>query len=282
MFLDTFLTSLSYIIVFLLLFGVAKFSFARFNGKFDLKEELVEKDNPCVAVMLGGYLFGVMLVMKGVMSGASHGLVADLTDQVLYGFLGLILLSASPMVNDRLLLPKFSIIDEIVKDRNLGVAAVVAGSFIATGFVVGGALSGEGGGLDTALLFWLFGQLALLLSVFIYGKVVPYDIHAQLEADNVAVGVALSGAIIALGIIVGGAVSGDFESWSESGTLFVEYVVIGLVLLPFTRLIVDKVLLPSVSLADEIVHQSVPNVGAAFLEGMSYCIAALLVVSTLL
>ncbi len=281
MFIDTFLTSLSYLVVFLLLFWGAKFSFDRLNARFDLRVELVEKDNPCVAVMLGGYLFAVMLVMKGVMSGASHGLVADLTDQVLYGVSGILLLHCSQFVNDKFLLPHFSVIDEIIRDRNLGVAAVVAGSFIATGFIVGGALSGEGGGLDTALLFWLFGQFGLLLSVFLYGRMVPYDIHTELEADNVAVGVALSGAVIALGIIFGAAVSGDFESWSYNSETFAEYALIGLVLLPFTRFIVDKVLLPSVSLADEIVHQSVPNVGAAFLEGMSYCIAALLVVSTL-
>ena len=48
-------------------------------------------------------------------------------------------------------------------------------------------------------------------------------------------------------------------------------------MLPIVRFLTDKVLLPTVRLTDEIANQEVPNVGAAFIEALSYIGAALVI-----
>ncbi|MBF0275612.1 MAG: DUF350 domain-containing protein, partial [Nitrospinae bacterium] len=110
---DTFLTAIVYLVVFFILFLVGKITFARFNYGFDLNKELVEHDNPCVALMLGGYLIGMMLIMKGVISGPSLGLMEDVINQIVYGFIGLLLLNLSQIINDKFILNEFKILDEI-------------------------------------------------------------------------------------------------------------------------------------------------------------------------
>ena len=77
-----------------------------------------------------------------------------------------------------------------------------------------------------------------------------------------------------MGIIVGLAAEGDFESWSEDLLAFIAISVIGLILLPFVRFFTDKVLLPTVRLTDEIVGQETPNLGASYIEAFSYIAAA--------
>ena len=64
--------------------------------------------------------------------------------------------------------------------------------------------------------------------------------------------------------------SGDFESWKINLTSFVVYALAGLVLLPLVRFLVDKILLPGQCLSDEIANQEHPNLGAAFIEAVSY------------
>ena len=82
------------------------------------------------------------------------------------------------------------------------------------------------------------------------------------------------GALIAMGIVVGLAAEGDFMSWSEDIWDFLFVAVLGLILLPFIRLLTDKVLLPTVRLSHEIAGQEKSNLGAAYIEAISYISAA--------
>jgi uncharacterized membrane protein YjfL (UPF0719 family) len=116
---------------------------------------------------------------------------------------------------------------------------------------------------------------ALILYTLIYEWTTSFNIHEQIEADNVAVGVALAGNLIAIGIVVFKAVFGEFTGWTESLAGFVTYAVVGFVLLYVVRFIVDKVLFPHVRLADELAVDR--NLGAAFIES-----AALISVSLIL
>jgi uncharacterized membrane protein YjfL (UPF0719 family) len=111
----------------------------------------------------------------------------------------------------------------------------------------------------------------------VYNLITPYDIHHEIEADNVAAGVSLAGALVAMGAIIGLAAEGDFESWSQNLPIYLAYAVSGLVLLPLVRLITDKVLLPTVKLTDEIAGQEKPNIGAAYIEAFSYVSAAFII-----
>jgi uncharacterized membrane protein YjfL (UPF0719 family) len=217
-----------------------------------------------------GYFTGLILTIGGTIIGPSAGLFVDLINIALYGSLGIILLNISMRLNDLVILSKFKIHDEIIRDQNAGTGAIEGANAIATGLILMGAISGEGGGILTALAFWAIGQVILFITALVYNLITPYDIHHHIEKDNVAVGVGFAGAMIALGNLIRHGLMIDFVNWQTS-LLNVGYdVLIGLFFLPIARLIADKLLLPGQKLTDEIVNQEKPNIGAATVEALAY------------
>lgn len=276
--LDNLMESGIYLVCAYLLFWIGKLVYDWTTPSYRVKEELVEKDNTALSIAITGYFFGLVMAIGGVISGPSHGLELDLIDVLVYGPLSIVLMNLSRIINDRLILHRFSIRDEIIRDQNAGTGAVVCASYIATGLVIFGAVSGELGGLGTTLAFWVLGQAALVLAGIVYNWATPYDLHAEIERDNAAAGVAFAGALVGIGIVVRHAVAGDFISWTTSLQGFALEVVVGLVLLLLVRIATDKILLPGLNLSAEISDPEKPHLGAGFIEAFSYVGASLLIV----
>ncbi len=275
--LDNLLTALILIICFYVLFFIGKIVHDLLHREYDLTTELVEKDNPALALAVAGYYLGLVFCIGGVLTGPSEGILEDIIDLCIYGLLGIVLLNASWYICDLFILRKFKVSDELIRDQNQGVGAVSFGVSVASGLIIYGAVSGEGGTIWTAIAFWAIGQVMLILATLIHHLVTPYDDHEELEKDNVAVGVSSAGVLIAMGIVLGLAAEGDFSSWSEDIWDFLAIALLGLILLPCVRILTDKVLLPTVKLADEIAGQEKPNVGAAYIVAVSYISAALVI-----
>ena len=275
--LDVIVSGLILIAAFYILFFIGKLVNDVLHREYKLNFELVEKDNAALALALVGYYFGLVLALGGVLKGPSTGIVNDLIDLCIYGLLSIILLNVSWYVCDKLILYRFKVADELIRDQNQGTGAVSAGVSIACGFVIYGAVQGLGGNIWTVIVFWAVGQAILILSGLMYNLITPYSIHDEIEKDNVAAGVGFGGAIVSVGIIVGHAAESDFVSWTENLTDFLAYAVVGLVLLPVIRFLTDRVILPTVKLSDEIAAQEKPNVGAAYIEAFSYIAAAFVI-----
>lgn len=249
--------------LFIVVFLVAKW-LKEVATDYDIKEQLIQHDNPAVAITIAGYYLGVVLVFAGAYLGPSRGVLWDLITVGGYSLLGIFLLNIARFINDRLILRHFSVRKELLEDRNPGAGIVLFASYVASGLVVAGAVYGEGGGLLTTLVFFALGQLALLLFTGLYDLTIPYSLHAELEADNVAAGIGFGGALIAIGMIVMNAVSGNFISWTDSlQSLGLQVLAIFIYLL-LVRLFFDKVLLPGNELNREIATDR--NLGAGILE----------------
>jgi len=273
-------TGFIYLAVVLGLLVLGKWLYDALHRRFVLRTELVEKDNLAVALAVSGYYLGLVIVLGGVVSGpASFSVIDDVIGLVIFGVLGTVLLNLSAWVNDAVVFSKFDNEREIVEDRNAGMGAVEAGNYIAVGLITAGAMSGEGG-LVPGLVYWFAGLVALIVAGLLYDKMTSYDLHDEIEKDNVAVGVAFAGVLIGFGNIIRLAGEGDFVSWNQSLTEFGYYTVVGLFLLPLVRLFADKVLLPGASLSDELVKDR-PNLGAGVLEAVSYVAASMLIGLTL-
>ena len=266
-----------YLVCSFVLFWIGKLVYDWTTPSYKVREQLVEKDNLALAVAMVGYYFGLVLAIGGVMAGPSHGLVEDLIDVMIFGPLSILLMNLARLINDRLILRGFSIRDEIIRDQNVGTGVVVFASYVATGLVIHGAVSGELGSVVTAIAFWALGQAALVLGGVVYNWITPYDVRAEIERDNVAAGVGFAGALLGIGIVVRHAVEGDFISWAVDLQGFAAYVAIGLLLLPIVRIATDKILLPGRRLSDEIAKQEKPNVGAGFIEAFAYVGASFLI-----
>ncbi|NUM73774.1 DUF350 domain-containing protein [candidate division KSB1 bacterium] len=273
--LDQFVSGLIYLGSAFVLFFLGKWAYGALHRNYALHEELLERDNFALALVMIGYHLGLVFAIGGVLAGVSVSLIDDLIDIFLYGAASIVLLNLSGLITDKFILPAFDDEKEIIQDRNAGTGAIVAANHIATGLIIAGAISGRGS-LLTAALSWILGQLALVIASRVYSKLLPYDVHANLEKDNVAVGVAFAGMQIAVGNLVRVSITGDFISWSDYFIKFGSFLAFGLILLPLIRIITDRVLLPGKRLTAELVNQAAPNVGAGAIEAFSYIAASLL------
>ena len=251
--------------------------FILFRRSYNIKDELVEKDNAAFALVLCGYYLGLTFSIGGVIAGPSAGMESDLIDILVYGPLAILLLNLSALINDRFILSEFDIRKEILQDQNCGTGVVEFAVFVATGLNIFGALYGQGGSVFTAIAFWALGQTVLVLVGKYYNLITQYNIHEQIEKDNVAVGIGFAGALIGIGNLLRAASAEHFISWEANLITFGLYMVVGLILLPVARVLTDRILLPGRSLADELVNQVKPNQGAAFLEASSYIGASFLI-----
>ena len=274
---DNILTSLVLIAVVMVIILIAKKTWDICHRRIKLRHELVESDNPAVALALCGYLFGTVFAIAGIMSGEDLPLVDEIIDLTLYGLLAIILLNISSFISDRLVFHRFDNSKELVDDRNIGLGAVEGAFAAASGLVLYGALLGEGGGIVTALVFWLLGQFAFLLFAHLYNLITPFDFVAEIEKNNYAVAFAFAGLLLAAANLIRAATAFDFVSWSENLQNFALIFALGIILFPLLRFITDKCLLPTASLTHELVGQDKPNLGVGLLEASTYIIASLII-----
>jgi uncharacterized membrane protein YjfL (UPF0719 family) len=191
--------------VFVLVGG--RFFFLR-STPFDSRKELFGEPNTAYALALGAYLFSAGIALMGGFfggRGANPWMAAG--SLLINGVLTLGLLRSSIAINDRFILSSFSIAKEIARDRNVGVGFCVAGSTLACGLTLNGAMTGFsddfGHGIRDLLVFWLLGQIVLVAVSVGYSRTMKYDVHRLIEFDdNVAVGLGFGGFLTGVGIIV--------------------------------------------------------------------------------
>lgn len=238
--------------------------------RFDVRTELLEHDNLAFAIALGGYYFGLVLASSGRLFGPHgpwlEGGLAVLT----FGLIAVVLLNVSRWINAKLVLRHFDSVKEICTDRNVGTGIVEAASHVANGLVLMGAFSGDNVSIPVALGFWAAAQVVLVLGALFYDWFNPIDVHAEIEKDNVAVGVAFAGVFVALGNLVRVGASGDFTDWGADMFAFLSFVVVGFLLLPLMRLVTDRIILNSNSLTHEMIGQEKANVGVGVIEAVAY------------
>ena len=261
-FLRMILVSAAFIALYLFILLVAKV-LHDLTTPYHIDEQLAGEGNTALAVSLSGYFLGATVVYIGALFGPSKGFLIDLASVAGYAVLGIFLLNFSRVVNDRLLLYRFRNVKEIIEDRNAGTGAAQAGSYLASGLIIAGSIHGQGGGPLTALAFFVAGQLVLMLFSWVYNLLTPYNIHDEIERDNVAAGVAYGGALAAIGIVLMHASAGSFVSWSFNLTAFAYEAALVVILLPVVRFCFDKILIGRLDLNKSI---RAAHLGAGMLE----------------
>ena len=75
----------------------------------------------------------------------------------------------STFINDKVILYKFNNKKEILKDHNTqGQVLLSLAIYLATGMIIFGSISGEGGGIITLLAFWAIGQVSFIIMSDLY------------------------------------------------------------------------------------------------------------------
>lgn len=275
------LYSIAYILTGAILFFIGKFLYKITHRDINIADELVEKDNFAFSFSYVGYFVAVVIIIGSSIIGESHGIVTDLINIVVYGLLGIIFLHISSWISNRFMFKLFNLKKEVVTDRNEGAGIIFASIYIVNALILYGSIVGESEsilhGITTFIGYWLLANILLIVSTLVYTKSLDYDIHSEIEKDNVAAGISFSGALLAIGIIIMNAISHEFQDWFTTIIDVVAQGVLGMILLPFVRIIADKILLPGQKLTHEIAHQEKPNCGAALMEAFCYVAASLFI-----
>lgn len=220
--------------------------------------ERLMNGNGAIALRQAGMMVGLGLALSHYLAGpAGVDVSKDLLTTAVDGLLMTALLLAAAMVDERLILP---IIDnrKSLQDGNLAVGLVELGHLTATGLVASGAFSGESGSMATVLVFFLLGQTGLVITGTITRRWL--QLESTIAAGNISAGLKLSGTLLAMGIIMGRAVSGPSLGWETDLLGFAVSLGIGLPLLLLSVWLIDLVLLPKRVLR-EIIHED-RNIGA--------------------
>lgn len=231
---------------------------------YKINDELVKKDNIAIALTMSGYYLATAAIFVGALCGPTQGFKKDILMVGSYSLLGLVFLNISRWFNDKLILRKFCNTEQLVKEKNASVGVVQFGTYLATGIIAAGAISGQGGNFLTSIVFFVLGQISLFIFSCIYEKLSPYNIHQEVQQKNLASGIAFSGHLIALSIIIMNSASGDFMNWGQDLTYFAVANLVAFIFLPIIRFVMDRLVVPGDSLGREIKEDK--NVGAGFLE----------------
>lgn len=265
-----------------LLFMVGKWAYSLFHRTTKVQQELVEHDNFAFAIAHVGYYIGLLLAIGSAIVGPSHGLLGDVIAIAVYGTLAILLVNLSILINDHFILNRFSVKKEILVDRNAGTGVIEAASAIAAGLIIFGAVTGESRsflyGILTATAFWAIGQVLLMITAKVYAMIIPYDLHDEVEKDNVAAGIGFAGALLAIANVIRYGLMGDFVGWGSTLAEVGLEVLLGLLFLPLLRLITDRILLPGQRLTQLITTPGRHSTSAALVEAFAYTGGSILII----
>lgn len=276
----------AYVVLILCFIYLAKLIADWRTTKFDDDHEIGEESNLAVGIRRAGLYIGIALGMIGPLGGdATTAFLKDIGLLAIDGVVVLIFLFLARFLSEQIVLPGISNDDE-VQHKNSAVGIIEFGIYIATGLILNGSFSG-GSGVETSfmksqassLVFFLLGQVALILLVLLYKKIVPFNLDGAIKHKNSAAAIAITGMLISLGIILRNAVSGDFNGWATDLTSFGITAGVSIVLLLVFKKVADMIFLKNTDLKTEIERDQ--NI-AALVVIESIMIAFALVISTAL
>ena len=247
--------------------------------KVSTSDELAERDNLAFGLSLAGGISGVALILAGATAGEAELTYLDeLKMVVTYAALGLVLLKMGALINDWVILPGFSVREQ-VRSQNVSAGVVQASNLLALGILINGAMNWHDGGLGQGLLavavVFLLSQIVVLAATRMRFAIFARRNEGRSWQDairqgNVALGIRYAGHLIGTALAsssAGGLVtfgSGiSITAWGSYLLWLVWALVLAAALLLLSML-AQRVILSKVDLVEEVDQQQ--NAGVAFVE----------------
>lgn len=265
--------SVIYLSISCIMLFLSKFMFDKFSIFQPEKE--IKNCNYTAIIAFCGYMIGMAFILVGAFVGpSSKTFRLDLAMYVAYAIVGVILMTTSGFVTRKIMLNRFDNAKELLQDKNIGTAAVYFGFYVAHGLIIAACVNGDVGGILSSIFYYVLSVCFMFIFLRIYDLITPYSVHDELENDNYAVGIALAGNIIAIGIILMKATLGDVAGWKNSLiTYFVDLSAI-LLMLPTVRYVLGNFIVKAIDINKELKNN---NVAAGLIEFTCITCFALLV-----
>jgi len=212
------------------------------TGGLDIDDLLTNKDNKSIAISFSGYMIGIALMYRGTVSASVSDFgpdydfedeMKDLCPTLLLLVLGIICLVLCHIINDKIIIPNIRNVAALdANAKHTAVGIVEAGSFIATGQILGAASYGyvdvdessQWGEAIFMQFFWFFmGQFAIVAVSEIANKI--SGAHAKLEVQNQNTA---AGIFIASRLIMGSTVVSNPIGQSDSVVTFFVMLPLGM------------------------------------------------------
>jgi uncharacterized membrane protein YjfL (UPF0719 family) len=239
---------------------------------YSLTAETTINDNPAVGVRFGFFLLAAATSFFNLLVPSGGGLRQDFDIVAFYGLVSVILLVIAREVNDRLILYKVHNDAEVIGKKNSSVAVVEGCSYLGTAFITSGAFSNVDAGIGAALIWFVVGQCVLVVLDNIYSIAAP-GIQDALASQNLAAAISLGGFLVAGGLALGAAISGESYGWVQDSIDVGYFLAIWLLVITVIQFLLNKIFLPGTSLRKELLTDR--NVAAGIIE------AALFIITTL-
>src|SRR5260221_5170034 len=266
----------------------------RLIWNISIPKRLAQEENAAHGIELSGYLLGVLLIASSVLGGISSGEHAASVQPgvnsdsmgiyalqiAIYGIAGVVALGMFGRLGVKILLRVDMV--KSIHANNVAAGIVASAADISTALVIAGVFSGQTAGADfaVAIIFLLVGLGTLWAITYLYRFITSYNDSREIMNENVAAALSYAGMMIAVGMIVGHAVEGDFVGFGEAFMLYGKTLLAVLFLYPVRQFIVQGILLGDgvrlygVRLDDEISIRR--NVGAGTIELAAYIVAAVI------
>ena len=270
-----------YALVYLALATVMKYILNIKSSNHYSADEQIAEGNMAVGLRRSGAQLGLAIAMIGVLSGkSSPDVVNDLINTVIYGFVAIGFMLVSLFITDKALLPKVDNTAEL-KKGNVAIGMVEFGTLVMTGILAYASIKGDDGGIVSSIIYFIAGQITMILLVLLYEKVLAKNINpvACVVESNMSAGIYLSGKIIAYGLILQSAIIGNGLALSpaDAAIEFVIAAAAGMIMLYVFEILIDLLIITSTKVSDIIlkdqqvaaVQLTLAKVGMALILGMA-------------
>jgi len=236
--------------------------------------------NQAARLLRVGQVMAVFMIVAAVVHGSVTGeaIAKDALWAAAFGTVGVVLMLASGHLGVRLIF-QHQLRAEIARG-NVAAGVAAGAHFIATGYITSRAMGGSGlHDLALAVAFFIIAQITLVLFVSLFRALTTYDDAEQIRGENLAAAVSYAGLALAIAIVVGRALDGDFTGWASSLKGYAAVLASGLALYPVRQLFVQTFLLSgSITLRGGRIDSGIAvehDNGIAALEGATYIATAL-------
>jgi len=191
------------------------------KDEIDMDDLLTHKDNKSIAISFSGYMIGVALLFRGTVSSTIYDLpsdypfedqMKDLLPTLLLLVLGLLCMLLCHIINDKAILPGMKNIAAFdSKFLSPAVGIVEAGSFIATGQILGASSYGyidvdDSDSWGEAIFFQFFwfiiGQTCIIIMSCLSDSIFGGTAKSDVKKGKVSSGIFLSMRLITAGCLV--------------------------------------------------------------------------------
>lgn len=249
-------------------------------------EHTIAKDlargNTAHGLLQVGQVLGVFLIAGSVVSNSVTGasLSRDVLWVAVFGVASLALFLITGRLGINVLLR--SRLPQEIERGNTAAGLAAGAHYLGTGIITSRAVAGSDlRGLGLSLAFFVIAEITLHLVVIAFRALTAYDDAEQIQSENLAAALSYAGLTVAVALIIGRALEGDFLGWVTSLAGYGKALCFVLALYPVRQILVQMVFLGGgfsfhKGALDAAIEER-RNAGVAALEAASYVATALLV-----